>query len=75
MFLLLFFSSFFLGKFLPDGQYRCTCHEGKTSTSEWVGLVPWSTELCPEMSVFVVYAKAVSRLRAVTYRADARLGK
>lgn len=52
------------------------CHKGgEVSISEWVGLVPWSIEWCPEMSVFVVYAEAVSRLRAATYRAGCQPGK
>lgn len=62
-------------KFLSDGQYPTSCHRTKTSISEWVGLVPWSTKGSPDMSVFVVYAKPVSRLRAATYRAGCQAEK
>lgn len=40
-----------------------------------MGLVPRSSEWSPDMSVFVVYAKSVSRLRAATSRAGCQAEK
>lgn len=55
--------TFFGGNFCQMDNNPGSCHRMKTSILEWVGLVPRSAEWSPDMSVFVVYAKPVSRPR------------